>query len=130
MIVYSELLKHPQAAEQFFHQYKDVLPQQQFLTGFNFAIHCDNFHWAFNKYLLSEKKSMYRVSTLVRTFFSDNTSQTRRIALYILFLKGFFQITENMLLDNEYYELMHKFNNARNSVLGLIKVLLVEVVHE
>ena len=130
MIDYNELLKHPQAAEQFFVQYKDVLPQRQFLNGFNFAIHCDNFHWAFNKYLLSEKKSMYRVSNLVRTFFNDNVDQSRRIALYILFLKGFFQITENMLLDKEYYELMHKFNNARDSITGLTKVLLTEVVIE
>jgi hypothetical protein len=128
MAIYSELLKHPQAAEQFFNQYKDVLPQHQFLTGFNFAIHCDNFHWAFNKYLLSEKKSMYRVSTLVRNFFNDNREQTRRIALYVLFLKGFFQITENVLLDNEYYELMHKFNNAQNNVLDLVKVLISDVV--
>ena len=128
MINYSDLLKHPQAAEQFFHQYKDILPQQQFLNGFNFAIHCDNFHWAFNKYLLSEKKSMYRVNTLVRNFFNDNIDQNRRIALYILFLKGFFQITENILLDKEYYELMYKFNNAKNNILGLTKVLLEEVV--
>ena len=128
MINYSELLKHPQAAEKFYHQYKSILPQQQFLNGFNFAIHCDNFHWAFNKYLLSEKKSMYRVNTLVRTFFNDNANQSRRIALYIIFLKGFFQITEAILLDKEYYELMRKFNNAKNNILGLMKMQLAEVV--
>jgi len=124
MITYSELLKHPQAAEQFFNQYKDVLPQQQFLTGFNFAIHCDNFHWAFNKYLLNEKKSMYRVNTLVRKFFDENKDHSRRIALYILFIRGFFQITEGVLLDKEYYELMRKFNSAQNNVLDLVKALL------
>lgn len=128
MVTYTELLKHPQAAEQFFNQYKDILPQQQFLAGFNFAIHCDNFHWAFNKYLMSEKKSMYRVNTLVRNFFQDNKEQTRRIALYILFIKGFFKITENLLLNNEYYELMYKFNNAQYNVLEMVKVLLVDVM--
>ncbi len=125
---YPELLKHPQAAEDFFNTYKKFLPEKQFLTGFNFAIHCDNFHWAFNRYLVSEKKSMYRINSLVREFFNENKDQNRRLVLYILFIKGFLQITEDMLLQSEYYELMNKFENAQHNIQNLIGMLAAESV--
>lgn len=126
---YPELVRRPQCAEQFFNEFKDVLPQESLLAGFNFALSCDNFHWAFNKYLLScEEITLYRTNTHIRNFFLDNYEHPRRLVLFAVFIHDYLQITESLLLDREYYELMAKFTEAKMKIEGIIKILMADHV--
>lgn len=121
---YPELLKLPESAERFYNEFKEVLPKDKFFTDFTFVNYCDDFQWAFNKYLMSEQSSLYKLNTQVRIYFLDNKGYVKRLALYAIFIKEFFDETEEMLLEKEYYELMKRFTEAREKVLNLINVLM------
>lgn len=126
---YPELIRNPECAEQFFNEFKDVLPEKSLMAGFNFAVCCDNFHWAFNKYLLSEEGiTLYRVNQHVRKFFSENEEHSRRLILFAIFIREYLEVTEKLLLDREYYELMEKFNEAKNKIEGLVKLFMPDVI--
>lgn len=121
---YPELLKLPESAERFYNEFKEVLPKDKFFTDFTFVNYCDDFQWAFNKYLMSEQSSLYKLNTQVRIYFLDNKGYVKRLALYAIFIKEFFDEIEEMLLEKEYYELMKRFTEAREKVLNLINVLM------
>lgn len=124
---YPELIRNPACAEQFFNEFKNILPQDSFLAGFNFAVSCDNFHWAFNKYLLSEEEiTLYRSTKHIRTFFDENENHARRLVLYAIFIKDYLKLTETLLLDREYYELMTKFADAKTKIEHLVRMLLAD----
>lgn len=126
---YPELVRNPECAEQFFNEFKDILPQDSLLAGFNFALSCDNFHWAFNKYLLStEEITLYRTNQHIRNFFLENNGHPRRLILFAIFIRDYLQITGNLLADREYYELMTKFAGAKTRIEDLIKILLADNV--
>lgn len=121
---YPELLKLPESAERFYNEFKEVLPKDKFFTDFTFVNYCDDFQWAFNKYLMSEQSSLYKLNTQVRIYFLNNKGYVKRLALYAIFIKEFFDETEEMLLEKEYYELIKRFTEAREKVLNLINVLM------
>lgn len=124
---YPELIRNPECAEQFFNEFKDVLPEKSLMAGFNFAVCCDNFHWAFNKYLLSEEGvTLYRVNEHVRKFFSENEEHSRRLILFAIFIRDYLDVTEKLLLDREYYELMEKFDEAKNKIEGLVELFMAD----
>ncbi len=124
---YPELIRNPDCAEQFFNEFKGVLPEDSFLAGFNFAVSCDKFHWAFNKYLLSEEEiTLYRSTKHIRAFFEENEAHARRLVLYAIFVKDYLQLTEALLLDREYYELMTKFADAKTKIDHLVRILLAD----
>lgn len=123
---YPELIREPACAEEFFNEYKDKLPEKSLMAGFNFAVQCDNFHYAFNRYLLHEGKSLYHVQHRVRTFFSDNTKHQRRLALYGIFVSEYIGATKELLLTREYYELMPKLHQAEEQMEYLIKTLFAD----
>lgn len=125
---YPELLKLPESAERFYNEFKEVLPKDKFFTDFTFVNYCDDFQWAFNKYLMSEQSSLYKLNTQVRIYFLDNKGYVKRLALYAIFIKEFFDETEEMLLKKEYYELMKRFTEAREKVLNLINVLMSDAL--
>lgn len=126
---YPELVRNPECAEQFFNEFKDVLPQDSLLAGFNFALSCDNFHGAFNRYLLSsEEITLYRVNKHIHKFFSENEEHPRRLVLFAIFIHDYLQVTEKLLLDREYYELMNKFADAKFKIEDITKVLMADKV--
>ncbi len=124
---YPELVQNPTCAEQFFNEYKSVLPEQSLLAGFSFALNCDNFHWAFNKYLLSEEEiTLYRASKYIRQFFSENEGQMHRLILFAIFIEDYLKITEKLLMDREYYELLARFTDAKSNVEKLTRSLIAD----
>lgn len=125
---YSELLRMPESAESFYNEFKEVLPQEKFFTEFNFVDNCDKFQWAFIKYLIQERGSMYKTNSLVRAYFYENGEHSKRLTLFAVFIKEYLIIMENMLLECEYYELMHKFLEARKKVNALVNMLLSESI--
>ncbi len=125
---YPELLKLPESAERFYNEFKEVLPKDKFFTDFTFVNYCDDFQWTFNKYLMTEQSSLYKLNTQVRTYFLDNKGYIKRLALYAIFIKEFFDETEEMLLEKEYYELMNRFIEAREKVLNLVNVLMSDAL--
>ena len=127
---YPELIRKPACAEQFLSEFKGKLPEKSLQAGFNFAVQCDNFHHAFNRYLLHEGKSLYHVHNHVKTFFTNNTGHRRRLALYGIFVEEYIAATKQLLLNREYYELMPKFHQAEEQVQGLVKSLFADQVAE
>lgn len=128
---YPELVRNPECAEQFFNEFKDVLPQDSLLAGFNFALSCDNFHGAFNKYLLSsEEITLYRVNKHIHKFFSENGDHPKRLVLFAIFIRDYLLITEKLLLDREYYELMTKFMEAKHKIEDITKILMADNLEE
>lgn len=125
---YPELLKLPEAAERFYNEFKEVLPKDKFFTDFIFVNYCDDFQWAFNKYLMTEQSSLYKLNTQVRTYFLDNKGYLKRLALYAIFIKEFLDETEELLLEKEYYELMRRFAEAREKVQNLVNVLMSDAL--
>lgn len=121
---YPELLKLPESAERFYNEFKEVLPKDKFFTDFIFVNYCDDFQWAFNKYLLTEQSSLYSLNTQVRTYFLDNQGHIKRLALYAIFIKEFLDETEEMLLEKEYYELMRRYKETREKVQNLVNLLM------
>ncbi|MGB3848446.1 MAG: hypothetical protein WA958_00650 [Tunicatimonas sp.] len=124
---YPELVTKPVCAEQFYEEFKGKLPEKSLLAGFNFALCCDNFHYAFNRYLLHEGKSLYHVHRHIRTFFSDNAQHKRRLALFGIFTNEYTEATKNMLLSREYYELMPKLHHAEEQVQRLVESLFADL---
>lgn len=123
---YPELIRKPACAEQFFNEFKGKLPEKSLMAGFNFAVQCDNFHYAFNRYLLHEGKSLYHVHSHVKAFFTDNTGHKRRLALYGIFVNEYMDATKQLLLSREYYELMPKLHQAEEQVEHLVKTLFAD----
>ncbi len=121
---YPELLRLPESAERFYNEFKEVLPKDKFFTEFIFVDFCDDFQWTFSKYLMTEKSSLYKLNTQVRTYFLDNKVHIKRLALYAIFIKEFMDEMHTMLLAHEYYELMHRFLEAKEKVLNLVNVLM------
>ena len=127
---YPELIRKPACAEQFLSEFKGKLPEKSLQAGFNFAVQCDNFHYAFNRYLLHEGKSLYHVHNHVKTFFTNNAGHKRRLALYGIFVEEYVDATKQLLLNREYYELMPKFHQAEEQVQGLVKSLFADQIAE
>ena len=128
MHYYPELLKIPDTAEQFYNEFKSVLPQDEFFTELGFIHDCDNFELAFNYYLRNDRRTLYRVNNAVRIYLQDNRHHVKRVALYAIFIKEFLEKTEQMLLNNEYYELMTRFKDAQQKVTHLVNTLASDVL--
>ena len=124
---YPELIKTPECAEQFFNEYKGVMPDESLLAGFNFALNCDMFHYSFNRYLLNDKKSFYRLGQSIRSFYSENTDNPRRAALYSVFMNEYLNVTRQLLLNKEYYELMARFDDAEVKVRKIMSLQMSEI---
>lgn len=120
---YHELLRMPESAERFYKEYQEILPQEKFFTEFNFVNYCDDFQWAFNKFLIHEKGSLYKTHSLIRSYFYDNKDHVKRLMLFAIFVKEYLVNMEAMLLHFEYYELMRKFVDAREKINNLINML-------
>ena len=114
----------PESAERFYMEYKEVLPQEKFFTEFNFVDNCDEFQWAFTKYLILEKGSLYKTNSLVRSYFYENEEHSKRLTLFAVFVKEYLVNIEGTLLECEYYELMRKFLDARKKINTLVDMLL------
>jgi len=128
---FPELELHPNGAESFYNEYKDKLPEDKLLKGFSFAQACDDFQKHFNKYLISEKNSMYSMNNVIRKFFSNNTDNKQSMMLFAIFIREHLEITNQMLLEKEYYELMEKFNNTKEKLNQLVNMLLADnLTHE
>lgn len=125
---YPELLRLSESAERFYNEFKEVLPKDKFFTDFIFVNYCDDFEWAFNKYLLTEQSSLYTLNTQVRTYFLDNQGHIKRLALYAIFIKEFLDETEEMLLEKEYYELMRRYKETREKVQNLVNLLMSDAL--
>lgn len=123
---YPELVKTPECAEQFFNEYKGVMPDSSLLAGFNFALNCDNFHYSFNRYLLNEGKSFYRLGQSMRQYYSENVDNPRRAALFSVFVNEYLDVTRQLLMKREYYELMPRFDDAQHKVTQLVTTLMSE----
>ena len=121
---YSELLRMPDSGESFYKEYKEVLPQETFFTEFDFVDNCDDLQWAFIKYLIQDKGSLYKTNSLIRAYFYENKDYGKRIALFAVFVKEYLVTMEHTLLDYEYYELMNKFEEAREKINNLINMLV------
>ncbi len=121
---YPELIRRPECAEEFFNEFKGVMPDSSLLAGFNFALNCDNFHYAFNRYLLNENKSFYRIGQNMRQFYADNEGNLRRAALYSVFIQEYLDATQQLLLNREYYELMPRFEEAKTKVTKMVNELV------
>ncbi len=124
---YPELVKKPACAEQFYNEFKGKLPEKSLLAGFNFALCCDNFHYAFNRYLLHEGKSLYHVHQQIKTFFTENAQHKRRLALFGIFTSEYTEATKRMMLAREYYELMPKLHQAEEQVQRLVESLFADL---
>jgi hypothetical protein len=121
---YPELIRRPECAEQFFNEYKGVMPDSSLLAGFNFALNCDNFHYAFNRYLLNDNKSFYRIGQNLRQYYAQNADNPRRAALFSVFIQEYLDATQQLLLNREYYELMPRFEDAKKKVTKLVAELV------
>lgn len=121
---YSELLRMPESAEKFYNEFKDILPQEKFFTEFDFVDNCDEFQWAFIKYLIQEKGSLYKTNSVIRSYFYENEEYGKRLTLFAVFIKEYLVNMESTLLECEYYELMRKFLEARKKVNALVNMLL------
>jgi len=124
---YPELIKKPECAEQFFNEYKGLMPDKSLLAGFNFALNCDVFHYSFNKYLLKDANSFYRVGESIRKFYAENSENLRRAALFSIFVNEYLLVTRDLLLDREYYELMTRFDEAEEKVRQTVNMQMSEI---
>lgn len=120
---YHELLRMPESAERFYKEFQEILPQEKFFTELDFVNNCDSFQWAFNKFLVHDKGSLYKTNTLIRSYFYDNKEHVKRLMLFAVFVKEYLVNLEALLLHCEYYELMRKFEEAREKINNLINML-------
>ncbi|MFP4089603.1 MAG: hypothetical protein ACLFUB_01320 [Cyclobacteriaceae bacterium] len=125
---FPELELQPNGAESFYNEYKDKLPEEKLLKGFSFAQACDDFQRNFNRFLLSSTGSMYSMNNCVRKFFADNSDNRQTMLLYAVFVNEHLQITEDMLLEKEYYELMNKFNETKEKLHKLVNMLMADYI--
>ena len=124
---YPELVRKPEWAEQFFNEYREVMPEKSLMAGFSFALNCDLFHYTFNRYLLKEGKSFYRLGESIRKFYAENANNARRAALFSVFISEYLDATRNLLLGREYYELMARFDEAEDKVRKMVNLQMGEV---
>lgn len=120
---YPELLRMPESGTKFYKEFYQILPQEKFFTEFGFVQNCDDFQWAFNKFLTHEKGSLYKTNSLIRSYFYDNKDHVKRLMLFSVFVKEYLVNMESVLLYYEYYELMRKFLEAREKINNLINML-------
>jgi hypothetical protein len=130
MLRFPELELQPNGAESFYNEYKDKLPEEKLMKGFSFAQSCDEFQRYFNRYLLSEKNSMYNMNSCVRRFFEGNKESRQSMLLFSIFIREHLKITGEMLLEKEYYELMEKFNQTREKLHQLLNMVLADNIEE
>ncbi len=130
MLRFPELEFQPNGAEIFYNEYKDKLTEEKLLRGFSFAQACDEFQRKFNKYLLSDKNSMYAMNQLIRQFYEDQQNDRQSLMLYSVFIREHLKITGDMLLEKEYYELMGKFDATKEKLLQLLNMLLADYVEQ
>lgn len=123
---FPELELQPNGAELFYNEYKDKLPEEKLLRGFSFAQACDEFQRNFNKYLISEKNSLYGMNNTIRKFFADNETNRQSMMLFAIFVREHLEMTHEMLLEKEYYELMRKFDATREKLHQLLNMLLAD----
>jgi len=128
MLQFPELEYQPNGAESFYNEYKDKLSEEKLLKGFSFAQSCDEFQRYFNRYLLSEKNSMFNMNNSIRRFFADNHEHRQTLLLFSIFIREHLIITRQMLLEKEYYELMEKFDDTQNKLHRLLNMLLADHV--
>lgn len=121
---YSELLRMPETAHKFYDEYKEVLPQEKFFTEFDFVDNCDDFQWAFVKYLIQDRGSLYKTNSIIRAYFYENKDYGKRLTMFAIFVKEYLMIMEDILLYHEYYELMRKFLEAREKINNLVNMLV------
>ena len=121
---YPELMKVAASAERFYNEFKAVLPQDKFFTDHIFVEYCDDFQYAYHKYLRQSQSSAYKVNSLIRSYFYDNRGHVKRLALFAIFVNEFLLETEEILLDREYYELMHRFNDSKSKMSLLISAMM------
>ena len=121
---YPELMKVAESAERFYNEFKSVLPQDKFFTDHIFVEYCDDFQYAYHKYLRHSQSSAYKVNSLIRAYFYENRGHVKRLALFAIFINEFLQETEEMLLTNEYYELMNRFNDSNNKISLLVSAMM------
>ncbi|MDF9797178.1 hypothetical protein OKW21_002441 [Catalinimonas alkaloidigena] len=126
MMRFPELEIQPNGAESFYNEYKDKLSEEKLLKGFSFAQACDDFQRHFNKYLISEKNSMYNMNNAIRKFFVDNKANRQSMMLFAIFVREHLEITNEMLLEKEYYELMHKFSATKTRLHQLLNMLMAD----
>mgnify|MGYP006902137759 FL=1 len=124
MYRYPELMRVPEIAERFYNEFRSVLPQEKFFTDFRFVHNCDGFQLAFHKYLTNDQSSLFKVNSQIRSYFYDNDGYVKRLALYAIFVKECMEETQEMLLEQEYYELMPKFQEAQQKILVLVNMLM------
>ncbi|MDF9795901.1 hypothetical protein OKW21_001164 [Catalinimonas alkaloidigena] len=120
---YPELLRMPETGAKFYQEFHQILPKDKFFTEYGFVNHCDNFQWAFNKFLSQDKGSLYKTNSLIRSYFYDNKDHVKRLMLFSVFVKEYLVNMESVLLYYEYYELMRKFLEAREKINNLINML-------
>lgn len=123
---YSELLRLPESAQNFYNEYKEVMPQEKFFTEFSFVDNCDNFQWAFVKFLIQDRGSLYKTNSLIRAYFYENKDHAKRLTMFAVFVKEYLVMMEDTLLYYEYYELMRKFTEAREKVNTLVNMLVCD----
>lgn len=121
---YPELMKVPESAERFYNEFKAVLPQDKFFTDHVFVEYCDNFQYAYHKFLRQHRSSAYKVNTLIRSYFYENQGYVKRLALFAIFIKEFLEETEEMLLANEYYELMNRMHDSKTKISILVGAMM------
>ncbi|WKN31659.1 hypothetical protein PZB74_22185 [Porifericola rhodea] len=120
---YPELLRMPESGTKFYREFQEILPQEKFFTELGFVQSCDDFQWAFIKFLTQDKGSFYKTHSLIRSYFYDNKDHVKRLMLFAVFVKEYLVDMESMLLQHEYYELMRKFLDAREKINQLINML-------
>lgn len=130
MVRFPELEFQPNGAEVFYNEYKDKLTEDKLLKGFSFAQACDEFQRQFNKYLLSDKNSMYPMNQAIRQFHEDHHEDRQTLLLYSVFIREHLKITGEMMLEKEYYELMRKFEVTRDKLHQLLNMLLADYVEQ
>ncbi len=121
---YPELMKVPESAERFYNEFKAVLPQDKFFTDHVFVEYCDNFQYAYHKFLRQSQSSAYKVNTLIRSYFYENRGHVKRLALFAIFIQEFLEETEEMLLTNEYYELMNRLDDSKTKISILVSAMM------
>ena len=124
MSQYPELMKVSASAERFYNEFKAVLPQDRFFTDHIFVAYCDDFQYAYHKFLRQHQSSAYKVNSLIRAYFYENRGHVKRLALFAIYINEFLLDTEEMLLSNEYYELMTRFNDSKTKVSALVSAMM------
>lgn len=125
---YPELANTSVSAEKFYNEFRAVLPQDKFFTDYEFVTYCDSFQHAYFRFLRQHRSSPYRVNTLIRAYFYNNQGHLKRLALFAIFIKESLEETEEMLLTNEYYELMNRFSASREKISRLVDMMMSDSI--